>query len=77
MLTKQLGLVRDCEVEFVTRIDRQQIGWTVMGTQHPQDVLPTFCVMFALRVDGRVIPDLWSAKLLGPKCWLPPVRCEV
>ena len=66
VLTKQLGLVRDCEVEFEARIDRQQIGWTVMGTQRSEDVLPIFCVMFALRADGRLVPHLWSAKLPGP-----------
>jgi hypothetical protein len=66
VLTKQLGLVRDCEVEFEARIDRQQIGWTVLGTQDPQDVLPTFCVMFALRTDGRLVPHLWSARLPNP-----------
>lgn len=66
VLTKQLGLVRDCDVEFKARIDRQQIGWTVMGTQLPQDVLPTFCVMFALRSDGRLVPHLWSARMPGP-----------
>jgi hypothetical protein len=67
VLTKQLGLVRDCEVEFKARIDRQQIGWTVMGTQRVQDVLPTFCVMFALRSDGRLVPHLLSAAMPGPQ----------
>lgn len=66
VLTKQLGLVRDCDVEFKARIDRQQIGWAVLGTQDPQNVLPTFCVMFALRTDGRLVPHLWSARLLNP-----------
>lgn len=65
VLTKQLGLVRDCDVEFRARIDRQQIGWTVMGTQKPQDVLPTFCVMFALRSDGTLVPHMWSAAIPG------------
>lgn len=65
VLTKQLGLVRDCDVEFRARIDRQQIGWTVMGTQMPQDLLPTFCVMFALRSDGRLVPHIWSATKPG------------
>jgi len=66
VLTKQLGLVRDCDVEFEARIDREQIGWTVMGTQDARGVLPTFCVMFALRFDGRLVPHIWSARKPGP-----------
>ena len=66
ILTTQLGLVHDCEVEFTAKINKAQIGWSFMGTRRPNGLLPTFCAMFALRGDGRLAPHLWSESLPGP-----------
>ena len=61
ILTNPLDILHDCEFEFDARIDQAQVGWAVLGTKGPLDILPTFCVMFALASDNTLTPHIWSA----------------
>lgn len=66
IISTTLGILRDCEVEFKARIDRQRIGWVVKGTKTPQLLVPSFCVMFNLDTDGHVLPHIWNASHPDP-----------
>ncbi|MBM3302917.1 MAG: hypothetical protein FJY85_23600 [Deltaproteobacteria bacterium] len=54
ILTKTLGLLRDCEFRFRTRIEREAVGWVIKGTVPPGHLIPAFCVMFNLSDSGRL-----------------------
>jgi len=67
ILTSPLNILHDCEFEFDARIEQAQVGWAVLGTKGYQDVLPTFCVMFALSSDDMLTPHIWSASNVAPR----------
>jgi len=60
ILTSCLAILRDCEFDFNCRIEDRQIGWVVKGTQAYRDLLPSFCVMFTLSVNGMLTPHIWT-----------------
>lgn len=67
ILTTPLAIMGDCEFEFLGRIDSEQIGWALKGTKTLSDLLPSFCVMFALNTRGQLTPHVWNAKHPDPR----------
>jgi len=62
ILTTPLAILGDCEFEFQGRIDSKQIGWALSGTKSLTELLPSFCVMFAVNTRGELTPHVWNAK---------------
>lgn len=62
ILTTPLAILGDCEFEFQGRIDSEQIGWALTGTKGFTDLLPSFCVMFAVNTGGELTPHVWNAR---------------
>ena len=58
--TEHLGLIENCEFEFLARIDQKQIGWIIRGTRHPRVPVPAFAVMFVLNSESVLRPHLLS-----------------
>jgi len=61
ILTTHLALLRDYEFEFRARIETKNIGWIVRGTGPFGHLLPTFCIMFNVTVDGRFRPHMLNS----------------
>lgn len=66
ILTTPLAILGDCEFEFEGRIDSEQIGWALSGTKGFTELLPSFCVMFAVNTRGELTPHVWNAKQPHP-----------
>ena len=67
ILTTPLAIMGDCEFEFQGRIDSEQLGWALKGTKGFTDLLPSFCVMFALNIRGELTPHVWNARHPHPQ----------
>ena len=77
ILTTPLAILGDLEFSFEGRINSEQIGWAVKGTQAVSDILPSFCVMFTLNRHGVLTPHIWNAKHPHPQTHyqvLPPTQ---
>jgi hypothetical protein len=66
ILTNCLSILRDCQFEFMCRIEDRQVGWVVKGTQDYWDLIPTFCLMFTLRKEGLLTPLIWNRNMPHP-----------
>lgn len=66
ILTTTLGILRDCEFEFEGKIVTKALGWAVLGTKRPDELHPSFCVMFNLNTNGHLLPHIWNIQQLLP-----------
>lgn len=63
ILSHTLAILKDCEFEFDARIEQGNMGWVIKGTTPPKLPMPTFCIMFNLGMQGRLVPHIWTAEL--------------
>ena len=67
ILTTNLGLLRDYEIEFRARIQQERLGWIIQGTKSFNQIAPGFCVMLQIDETGNLTPHIWNSRQLDPK----------
>ncbi len=68
MLTQHLGLLGDHEFAFSAKIQKRTIGWVVKGTyENPNQLVPSFCIMFNINEEGTLSPHIWNLNRLHPQ----------
>lgn len=58
IISNSLGLLKNYELRFNARIEREAIGWIVKGTMDYQRGFPIFAVMFSLSENGILKPHI-------------------
>jgi len=58
IISNSLGLLKNYEVTFKSRIEREAIGWIVKGTMDYRRGFPKFAVMFNLSKKGVLKPHI-------------------
>lgn len=67
ILTSTLGLLADCEIEFMARIEQDKLGWVVKGTRDRNHHIPAFCVLLQIDAKGNLRPHIWTKKKLDKR----------
>src|SRR3990172_9866525 len=66
-MTTHLGLLQDYTMTFAGRIQQGAIGWVVLGTRPYGSLLPTFCIMFSLSMEGVLTPHILNMNYFHPQ----------
>jgi len=66
ILTTNLNLLGDCEIEFKARIEHEKLGWIIKGTKAYTHFAPAFCIMLQIDNQGILTPHIWNERQLQP-----------
>ncbi|MBI3379128.1 hypothetical protein HY029_00030 [Candidatus Gottesmanbacteria bacterium] len=60
IMTNYLAPLNNYEFEFRARIVNGAVGWAVKGTKRYASIVPEFCLMFNIGLDGKLTPHIFN-----------------